>query len=291
MLEIKPAIPSAQIIKFRMARALAGRSIYFAAAYWIDGLLIDTGCAHTSRQLISSLKSLPVQQIVNTHSHEDHIGANAQVYEMTRCDIWAHPDALPILANPRLQKLQLYRRLLWGMPKPSHGAPIGDWVETKHYRFQVIPTPGHSPDHVCLFEPEQGWLFAGDAYIGGRDRSLRQGYDINSIVASLRKLTELPIDYIFAGSGSVRINGVDAIREKIDYLEELGEKIRSLHAQGLTARRIRRRVFGRELPIAYLTLGHFSSLHLVHSYLDKPTSPELANETEDETTSAAETAE
>ena len=67
--------------------------------------------------------SWPVDQIVNTHSHEDHIGANAQVQALFRCPILAHPDALPILQNPRLQPLQLYRRLFWGWPKPSAGEP------------------------------------------------------------------------------------------------------------------------------------------------------------------------
>lgn len=278
MIQVKRATESGEVVKLRLARGLFGQPAYFTAAYWVDGLLVDTGCAHTARQFTSALKGWNVDQVVNTHSHEDHIGANASVQEVFRCPILAHSDALPILENPRLQTLQPYRRLFWGWPKPSRGKAIPEWVETRQYRFQVIHTPGHSPDHICLFEPDQGWLFSGDAYIGGKDRALREGYDIHGIIASLKKLARLPVQSIFAGSGTVRTNGVQPLQDKIAYLEELGERIRGLRDQGLSARRIRRRVLGRELPITYITLGHFSGLRLVQSYLAGFPSPTPSTE-------------
>jgi glyoxylase-like metal-dependent hydrolase (beta-lactamase superfamily II) len=263
-----------QVARFRLAHKVPGQAPYFTAAYWADGLLIDTGCAHTAREFTSALKRWQVQTVVNTHSHEDHIGANADVQEIFGCPILAHADALPILENPRLQPLQPYRRLFWGWPKPSQGEPIGEWVETAHFCFQVVHTPGHSPDHVCLFEPDQGWLFSGDAYVGGQDRALRQGYDIYGIISSLKKLAALPVQRIFSGSGSVRPNGAELLQQKITYLEELGGQIRSLHQQGLSAHRIRRQVLGREPSITYITLGHFSGKHLVRSYLATPPAAE-----------------
>jgi glyoxylase-like metal-dependent hydrolase (beta-lactamase superfamily II) len=282
MIQVESVAESGEVVKLRLARGILGRPAYFTAAYWVDGLLVDTGCAHTARQLTSAVKGWRVEQVANTHSHEDHIGANAAVQEMFRCPIRAHPDALLILEDPRLQPLQPYRRLFWGWPKPSRGEPIGEQVETGQFTFQVIHTPGHSPDHVCLFEPDRGWLFSGDAYIGGQDRALRAGYDIHGILASLRKLAELPVTTIFSGSGSVHDNGTQRLQEKVAYLEELGEQIRTLRDQGLSPRRIRRQLFGRELPITYLTLGHFSGLRLVQSYLAGLPSPEPPPEPEEE---------
>jgi glyoxylase-like metal-dependent hydrolase (beta-lactamase superfamily II) len=275
VIQVETTAGSGRVVKLRMARSLLGRTAYFTAAYWVDGLLIDTGCAHTARQLLEATKAWSVTQVVNTHSHEDHIGANADVQATFGCPILAHPDALPILANPRLQPLQPYRKLFWGWPKPSQGRSVGAEIETEHSRFQVIHTPGHSPDHVCLFEPDRGWLFSGDAYIGGKDRALREGYNIHDIIASLKKLAALPVQAIFAGSGSVRTEGVKPLQDKIAYLEELGERIWTLHDQGLSPRRIRRRLFGAELPIAYVTLGHFSGIRLIQSYLSHGQNPHL----------------
>jgi glyoxylase-like metal-dependent hydrolase (beta-lactamase superfamily II) len=143
-------------------------------------------------------------------------------------------------------------------------------VGTPRFRFEVIPTPGHSPDHICLFEPDQGWLFSGDAYIGGKDRALRKGFDPYGIIESLKRLAKLPVQTIFSGSGTVRAEGTRPLEEKIAYLEELGERICTLHDQGLSPRSIQRRLLGREHAIAYLTLGHFSGLALVRAFLAGP---------------------
>ncbi len=271
MIHVKRVIESGPVIRFRLARDLLGRPYYHTAAYWVDGLLVDTGCAHTASELVGALSDWPVEQIVNTHSHEDHIGANAEIQHRFGCPIYAHKGGLPILADPRLQPLQPYRRLFWGWPHASLSQAIGERVTTQRFSFDVIHTPGHSPDHVCLFEPQQGWLFTGDAYIGGHDRALRAGYNILGILASLRRLAELPVTVIFPASGTVRESGTQPLEEKIVYLDDLGEKIRSLAQLGLSARQIRRRIFGREVALAYLTLGHFSGMHLVDSYLNPET--------------------
>ena len=261
------------IVKIKLARSLLGRPFYFTTAYWVDGLLIDTGCAHTQEEFLAGVEDLRIDRIVNTHSHEDHIGANGALQARRGVQILAHAEALPILADPRSLRLQPYRRIFWGYPAPSVAQPIGEVVETAHHRFQVIHTPGHSPDHVCLYEPEKGWLFTGDTYIGGRDRALRVDYDIYAIIDSLKRLAKLESTRLFPASGTVRDNPRQDFVLKIKYLEETGERVRELHQKGLSRSQIRRAVFGRELPIAYITLGHFSGRNLVRSYVENSPRP------------------
>lgn len=270
MLQVKKHGP---VVAFRAARSFCGHGYYFTAAYWVDGLLVDTTCSFTALELLHALPqdSRPVLQIVNTHSHEDHIGANGPLQRALAIPIRAHPLTLPILANPRLQHLQLYRRVFWGWPQPSQGEPIGDWVETPHHRFQVLHTPGHSPDHICLYEPEQGWLFSADAYIGGRDRAARSDYDIYSIIASLKKLAALRLTAIFPGSGTVRVNNpVTDIQEKIAHLEALGTRVHDLHDNGYSVPAITKLLLGPESNIFYMTLGHFRGRYLIEAYLRRP---------------------
>ena len=254
---------------FRLARSILGRAMYYTAAYWVDGLMVDTGCFHSVTDLVSALEELRVDRVVNTHSHEDHTGANAAISTKFGAEILAHPLAIPVLATPQKQKhLNPYQIVMWGYPEPSSASPIPETIQTPHHTFNVIPTPGHSPDHICLHEPREGWLFCGDTYIGGRDRALRADYNVWQIIASLRRLSELPIDLIFTGSGNVRTNGSAALKEKVAYLESIGEQIFELHRKGLSYREIRRKLFGRELLIAYVTLGHFTGKHLVRSFIE-----------------------
>jgi glyoxylase-like metal-dependent hydrolase (beta-lactamase superfamily II) len=179
---------------------------------------------------------------------------------------------MAVLASPReRQRLKPYQVVMWGYPDPSLGTTVGETVETRRHHFEVIHTPGHSPDHICLYEPDRGWLFTGDAYIGGRDKALRADYNIWQIIDSLQKLITLNVTLLFTGSGRVREKPHTDLSEKVHYLEDITGQVLEMRRQGMSYRRIRREVFGRELPLSYLTLGHFSGKNLVRSIVeDRP---------------------
>ena len=265
------AISYDPVTRIDLARTLAGRGRYWTTAHYVDGLLIDSGCAYSASDLLAYLRDKPLTQLVNTHTHEDHIGANAHLQRMyAGLKILAHPLALPVLAEPRTrQPLQPYRRLMWGWPEPSKGKQLadGEMIRTEKFGFQVIYTPGHSPDHICLYEPEHGWLFSGDLFVGGRDRALSADAEIWGVIQSLKKITDLPLSRLFPGSARVREKPGDELREKITYLEEMGERVLDLHAKGWSIDAIARTVFGGVMFIEVFTLGHFSRRNLVRSYL------------------------
>jgi len=266
MIEVQP---TGEVWGFRLARNFLGRGLYYTAAYWVDGLLIDSGCAYTVDELVSALKPYPVKLIVNTHSHEDHIGANRCFQDRRGVEIRAHASAISTIAERRQDKhLRPYQRVMWGYPEPSVALPVETIIETDKYRFEVIDTPGHSRDHICLYEPNRGWLFCGDAYVGGRDKALRADYNIRQILSSLKRMSELDVRQIFPGSGRVRDEAHKLLADKVEYLERTGERILSLFHKGWSYGRIRKELFGKEMLIAYYTLGHFSGRHLVRSYIE-----------------------
>lgn len=267
------------VTRFDLARTIAGRSIYWTTCYAVDGLLIDTGCAFTARELVTAVAGMPLSGIFNTHSHEDHFGANAILQRERGISAQADALALPVLADPRgCQPLHPYRRVFWGYPEPAIAQVIerGAWVETEHYRFQTIYTPGHSPDHLCLYEPEQGWLFSGDVFVGGRERALRVDYDIWAIVDSLKKVAGLPLRWLFPAAARARENPAQELADKIAYLEETGEKVQTLYREGRPVDAIAHQLFGKRMFIEIVTLGHFTRQGLVRSFLglhQKPADP------------------
>ena len=262
-----------EVTRFDSTLSVAGRGYYWTTFYYLDGLLIDTGCAHTAINLRDYLHGKEINLIINTHSHEDHIGANGILQETGKeIKILAHPLALPVLSHPReAQPLQLYRQLFWGWPKPSQGQAVedGETINIPKHVFKIIHTPGHSPDHLCLYEPERGWIFTGDLFVGGRDRGVVAGCDIWQMIASLKKIAKLPLTRMFPGSARMRSNPHDDLFARINYLEERGDRVAELHGKGWNVDSIARGVFGGPMRIEFITRGHFSRRNLVLSYLRK----------------------
>jgi hypothetical protein len=91
---------------------------------------------------------------------------------------------------------------------------------------------------------------------------------MRAIIHSLRTLAALNVSTLCPGSGTVRQNRpAEDIARKADQLEELGEEIRAMYRQGYGPARIRDRLLGRESSLFYMTLGHFSGVHLVELFL------------------------
>jgi glyoxylase-like metal-dependent hydrolase (beta-lactamase superfamily II) len=253
------------ITRIHLARTVLGRPLYTVEAYLVDGLLIDTGCPATASQLTAWCRKRGVHRAVNTHHHEDHAGGDATVLGALHLPVAAPPGAVPILAD--FPRLQLYRWLIWGQPGDVSVEPLEDVVETDGYRFEVVPTPGHCADHVCFFEPRQGWLFGGDLFIHERVRYLRADEDARATLQSLRRVLELrPRLLICSHAGWVE-DACGAIERKIAFWEDLAQRAGVLRSEGLSLREVTDRVLGSEGLLAHVTGGHFAKINLVRSLL------------------------
>jgi glyoxylase-like metal-dependent hydrolase (beta-lactamase superfamily II) len=235
------------------------------SAYLVDGLLIDSGPAHTAEELTEFLKGKGVKTVVNTHYHEDHIAANALLKERYDVQLFAHPLAVNKVNRPAT--LFPYQEEVWGYPIPSQVKEIGNNITTQHFRFEVIYTPGHDRDHICLFERKHGWIFTGDLFVGTRPNVVRPMDDARQIIADLKKVKDLKPQILFPAPGKVRTEPVPVLEQTIRYLEDLGQKVRELHDKGLSPADIMKQIFGNEAPIAEFTQQQFSSLNLVKSFL------------------------
>jgi glyoxylase-like metal-dependent hydrolase (beta-lactamase superfamily II) len=244
-----------------MSITFFGRQIWPINAYLVGTLLIDTGAANISHEFLQVLSPFTVETVVNTHAHPDHTGSN---YAFPF--VYVHPEGCERLKNPALD--MMIQKFLYGLPEPSTPKKVPTTLHTGEYTFEVLHTPGHSPDHISLYEPRTKWAFTGDLLLWGPTREVFVDVKIYDAIASLRYLSTLDITMLFPGHGPPFKNPKEALEKQVDTLETFETQIRELHERGWNAEEIRNNLFGRERMYVYLCGGKFSALNLVKSYLE-----------------------
>ena len=165
-----------------------------------DGfVLVDTGMydASSMAQLERALHQVKLQienasLLVITHAHSDHWGQSSPIVERAGCEMWMHPNHEAQFANLSDPDRALTRRMEVarhsGVPdgalteyvkrakdmpsgvaatiEPDQLLLDGVTIDTDLGPWQVIETPGHTPSHVCLFQPERRLLISGDHLLG-----------------------------------------------------------------------------------------------------------------------------
>ena len=254
---------------FRMARTVLRRAFYWTGVYLVDGLLVDSGPPNLARDVGRLVRELGVRQCVTTHHHEDHSGNHGLLARELRITPLAHASAIRRLAEPEARP-QLYRRVAWGARPAAAVGPLDQQLETPRFRFQVIHTPGHATDHVALFEPARGWLFSGDLYLAPRLRYLRPDEDVHAMMDSLRRVLALEPQALFCQHRGRVEAGAARLRDKLDFLVELGGRIHQLHGRGWDNAAIARALPGSDLLWRLWTGGDFSKRNFVRAFLRSP---------------------
>jgi ribonuclease/clavin/mitogillin len=259
------ATPYGEVLQIRMSRYPEFPSGMWVCAYLVDGLLVDTGMAHTVEEFTKFFKDKYLKVAVNTHFHEDHISGNKFLQNAYGIEIYAPALSVDKINKPA--KLYPYQEEVWGYPVPSVVKTLGDHVNTQNYRFEVIPTPGHDRDHICLFEKTNGWLFTSDLYISTKPVACRPIDDMWQILADLENIRALNPQILFPAPTHVVKEPAAKLDELISYLEELGTRIEELYKKGKSVERIKEEIFSSEDMFAEMTQQQFSSLNMAKSFL------------------------
>jgi len=140
------------------------------ALYVIEGekrALIDSGTSQFANEVINSLKNLgffPVDYIIITHEHWDHIQGAAHLIEAMKGEVkvYASKIAKPMIENPS----KIGYDFGMGPIKPvKNVTPLdeGDTLDLGDVELEVIHVPGHTPGHIALYDKTNRNIFAGDS--------------------------------------------------------------------------------------------------------------------------------
>ena len=115
-------------------------------------------------------QGLMVSHVINTHGHPDHTNGNERTASMTRAVIAAHP-----LLHPGL------------VLEDGHRLAVGALT------LRCVHVPGHSEDHIALYEETNRLLITGDLLFVGKVGGTASDEDARVEWQSLQRLvTDVP---------------------------------------------------------------------------------------------------
>jgi glyoxylase-like metal-dependent hydrolase (beta-lactamase superfamily II) len=166
-------------------------------------LLFDTGMGISNIQaVVAGLTRLPVS-VVNSHTHNDHVGDNwrfSEVYGMDTDFTRTNVRGSTADAQAELASDEICGALPAGFDakayatKPfhiTHWLHDGDKIELGGRTLKVIGTPGHTPDAIALLDEKNGLLFTGDSFYLGPIYLYRPETDLDAYIASVQKLAAM----------------------------------------------------------------------------------------------------
>lgn len=195
-------------------------------------------------------------RLVVTHIHPDHYGAAGEMTEREGASLFLHRLEVPMVHPRYLEVEQLVQEV--GHHLQVHGVPereaeflknasrwLRDFVrpatpalqldgsetiEMGGRRLRVEWTPGHSPGHICLFDPQSRLLFAGDQLlpevtpnIGLHPQSTPDPLD--DYLAGLRRLAALQPALVLPAHGRPFEDAATRVAELVRHHQRRKEQI------------------------------------------------------------------
>jgi len=236
-------------------------------SYITDGIIIDTGSQSILKALIPFFDSNDYDQVLLTHYHEDHTGGCAWIQANKNVPIYIHPMSIDICAKQG--DYPDYRKQIWGVREGFEALPIEETFQSRNYSWEVIYTPGHSPDHVSFLNQSNGVLFSGDLFVTPKTKVILQEELIPSTMDSIEKVLQYEFQEVFCAHAGYMPNGKEMLRKKLDYLKNLEGEVFHLNSQGLSIEEIQQKLLPASYPIITVSDHEWDSKHMITSILGK----------------------
>lgn len=172
-----------------------------------EAMVIDPGEAN--QQLFDTLEGCKVALLVNTHSHIDHVGGNAEVKKRTGAELVCHEEAAPMLQSIS-QQGQMFGMNVPDSPPPDRFIKAGDTLSVGSVKLDIVDAPGHAPGHIALVG--DGFIIGGDVlFAGSIGRTDLPGGNYEVLMNSIKtQFLTLPDEtVVYSGHGPVTTIGTE----------------------------------------------------------------------------------
>lgn len=167
------------------------------------GIVVDAG--GDAGRIIAAVErlGLDVGQVINTHGHFDHVGANRQVLERFKARLLIHEADAPMLERSA-EVAKAYGIQTENSPQPDDFLRDGMEISFGKCRMKVLHTPGHTPGGCSLYIDAEKTVITGDTlFADSIGRTDLPGGSHEQLLASIRsRLFTLPDDVVaYPGHG------------------------------------------------------------------------------------------
>jgi len=225
-------------------------------------LIIDTGmnreeCMNVMQFCLGKLGvDLNKTDFFITHLHVDHLGLVSSLVTERSVVYFNEPDSERLRSTTRWNEMISFT-LLNGFPEeelrtilnyhPAYQYGLkkdlpftilkdGDTISIGDYLLRCVETPGHSMGHICLYEPKEKILLAGDHILNDITPTIQLRSDkenpLKDYLASLKKIYDLDIELVLPGHRSLFKHCKERIRELEHHHERRAEEILSILSKG-----------------------------------------------------------
>jgi glyoxylase-like metal-dependent hydrolase (beta-lactamase superfamily II) len=167
-------------------------------------LLFDTGLGiGRIKSIVSRLTRLPVT-VLNSHTHFDHVGGNADFDRILAMDTGYTRANARGFSHEKVQGEVEPAALCHGVPAgfdaaayrtrpfiPTRFIKDGHTVDLGGRRLTVLHVPGHTPDAVAVVDAAAGLLFTGDSFYEGTIWLYVPETDLTAFAASVDRLAAM----------------------------------------------------------------------------------------------------
>lgn len=168
--------------------------------------LIDTGTGFkvdsTIQDLKQKLAERPLDMIILTHRHYDHVGGLRAIIKEFSPKLYAGPDdAAPLREGDSESTLGTK---FGGSIDPMDVTDFreGDTIDLGGHVLRAICTPGHTIGSICVLDEVSGSLFSGDTvFVDGVGNTTHPTGSEKMLIESLKKLSNIQFKGLYPGHG------------------------------------------------------------------------------------------